>query len=316
MNWPTRSGRTPTPLRRLLRSLVCFDVFDEQPNGAFTHTDISRLLREDAPDSLKYLALWCTEPWTWELWGHLDEAVRTGKDVFVDLYGGEFFEYLHTAWPESAETFDLAMTQASKQSASPIVDMLPMQDVRSVADVAGGQGHVLATLLERYPDVRGVLLDLPDVIANADPRLLAGGALVDRVQLMPGDCREQIPLDIDIYFFKNILGMQDDDAVVVLRNVAKSAPPDSTVIIVENFVDDGPGQRFSTGMDLRMLLSVGGRKHTKQGLLDLVSQSGLIVRSVEPVNSYQHMIQADIPPRRVGTSQRQSGSHAERRNPC
>lgn len=285
----------PDSLLRLLRSLTCFDVFAEQADGIFVHTDISRLLREEAPDSLKYLALWCTEPWTWELWGHLDESVKTGRDVFVDLYGGEFFEHLHLAWPESARTFDLAMTQASKQSAPAIAEMLPMAGVRTVADVAGGQGHVLALLLERNPGLLGMLLDLPDVIANADPRLREGGRLADRAQLLAGDCREEVPVDIDMYFFKNILGMNDEDALVVLRNTVKAARPESKVVIVENFVDDGPGQKFSTGMDLRMLLSVGGRKHTKQGLLNLVAQSGLIVRRVQPVNAYQHMIEADIP---------------------
>jgi C-methyltransferase len=283
-------------LRRLLRSLVSYEVLTER-DGRFEHTAISRLLREDSPDSLGQLVLWCTEPWTWELWGRLDEAVRTGRDVFVDLHGKEFFEHLHAAWPESAAVFDRAMTQASRQSASAVADLLPMSGVRTVADIGGGQGFLLASLLERHPGVRGILMDLPDVVAGADPRLRAGGSLAERVRLLPGDCRKQIPVDADAYVFKNILGMNDDDAVVVLRNVVLAAHAGASVIIVENFVDDGPGQRFSTGMDLRMLLSVGGRKHTRAGLLTLVERSGLVVREVRPVNSYQHLIEAQAPSR-------------------
>jgi C-methyltransferase len=285
----------PDALRRLLRSLTCYGVFAEETDGCFIHTETSRLLREDAPHSLKHLVLWCTEPWTWTLWGHLDEAVRTGKDVFVDLHGREFFEHLHAEWPESAEVFDLAMTQASKLSAMDIADMLPMSGVQTVADIAGGQGHVLATLLERYPALQGVLLDLPDVVANADARLRAGGALADRVRLLPGDCRAEIPVQVDTYVFKNILGLGAEDAVLVLRNTVKAARPGARVVIVENFVDGGPGQTFTTAMDLRMLLSVGGRKHTKDGLLKLVEQSGLIIQDVRPVNSYQHMIETTVP---------------------
>lgn len=81
----------PRPLRRLLHTLSCYDIFAELPDGTFEHTDVSRLLREDDPNSLRAIALWCTEPWTWDAWPRLDEAVRTGRNVVEDLYGKEFF---------------------------------------------------------------------------------------------------------------------------------------------------------------------------------------------------------------------------------
>ncbi|SOD85156.1 methyltransferase [Streptomyces sp. Ag109_G2-15] len=288
-------GADPDALRRLLRSLTCYEVFAEDAEGRFVQTEVSRLLRTDAPDGLDQLVLWMTEPWTWELWGRLDESVRTGKDVFVDLHGREFFDHVHTAWPESAEVFDRAMTQASRQSATAIAGVLPLSGARTVADIGGGQGFLLASLLEHHPDVQGILFDRPDVIAGADARLREGGALAERVRLLSGDCREEVPAGVDAYVFKNILGMNDEDAVVVLGNVMRTARPGAGVIIVENLVDDGAGQRFSTAMDLRMLLTVGGRKHTRQGLVGLVERAGLVVRDVRPVNSYQHMIEATTP---------------------
>lgn len=285
----------PDALRRLLRSLTCHQVFAEDAQGRFVHTDVSRLLRSDAADSLSHLVLWMTEPWTWQLWGRLDESVRTGKDVFVDLYGREFFDHVHTAWPQSAAVFDRAMTQASRQSATAVAGALPLSGVRTVADIGGGQGFLLASLLEHHPGVQGILFDRPDVLAGADARLREGGELAGRARLVPGDCRVQLPADADAYVFKNILGMNDQDAHTVLGNVVKTARPGARVIIVENLVDDGPGQKFSTGMDLRMLLTVGGRKHTRHSLLALVEQAGLTVQDVQPVNSYQHMIEATTP---------------------
>ncbi|MGW2031453.1 methyltransferase [Streptomyces sp. NPDC001761] len=290
-------GADPDALRRLLRSLTCHEVFAEDPDGRFVHTGLSLLLRTGTPDSVHHLVLWLTEPWSWELWGRLDEAVRTGKDVFVDLHGREFFDQLHAAWPQSAEVFDLAMTQASRQSAAAVAGVLPLSRARTVADIGGGQGFLLASLLERHPGVRGILFDRPDVVAGADARLREGGALAERARLVAGDCRETVPADADAYVFKNVLGMNDEDAVVVLRNVVATARGGARVIIVENLVDDGPGQRFSTAMDLRMLLTVGGRKHTRRGLLSLVERAGLVVTDVRPVDSYQHMIVAATPAR-------------------
>ncbi|MFJ3644511.1 methyltransferase [Streptomyces murinus] len=287
-------GADPDALRRLLRSLTCHQVFAEDSEGRIVPTEISRLLRTNTPDSLDQLVLWMTEPWTWELWGRLDESVRTGKDVFVDLHGREFFDQVHSAWPESAAVFDRAMTQASIQSARAVARAVPLSGARTVADIGGGQGSLLAALLEHHSDLRGILFDRPDVLAGADTRLREGGALAERVRLVPGDCREAVPTDVDVYLFKNVLGMNDEDAVVVLGNVVRRACPGNRVVIVENLVDDGPGQMFSTGMDLRMLLTVGGRKHTRQSLLGLVERAGLAVRDILPVNTYQHMIEATV----------------------
>ena len=289
------TGVRPDILRRLLRLLISHGVFAEKTDGRYVHTEVSRLLREDAPHSVKYLVLWCTEPWTWELWGHLEEAVRTGKNIFLDLHGKDFFEHLHAEWLESAEVFDLAMTQSSQQSASAIAEMLTMTGVQTIADIGGGQGHVLATLLERYPTLQGVLFDLPDVVANADARLRAGGELASRVRLLPGDCRETIPVQADIYIFKNVLGWDDEGTVLVLRNAVKAAKPGARVVIIENLVDSGPGQKVTTAMDLRLLLSVGGKKRTKDELIALVERSKLIIKNVQPVDSLLHMIETVVP---------------------
>ncbi len=141
----------PHTLRRLLRALSCQGVFAENPDGTFEHTDMSRLLREDDPHSLRYIALWCTEPWTWNVWPRLDEAVRTGGNVFEEVYEQEFFTYLNESAPESAHVFNRAMTTSSEQSARDVARLLDLDDAYSVVDIGGGQGHVLASLLEKHP---------------------------------------------------------------------------------------------------------------------------------------------------------------------
>lgn len=257
----------PKPLRRLLRALTCYGVFTEQRNGTFAHTDMSRLLREDDPHSLRNITLWCTEPWTWDAWPLLDEAVRTGSNVVEGLYGKEFFTYLNEDAPQSAEVFNRAMTTSSRQSAQDVAALLDLSASTSVADIGGGQGHVVASLLEKYPAMRGTLLDLPRVVENADPRLREGGALADRVRIVPGDCREAIPVRADVYVIKNILEWDDDSTARALRNVMAAGGPGARVVVIENLVDDSPSMRFSTAMDLLLLLNVGGAKHTTDSMV-------------------------------------------------
>ncbi|MFF2201363.1 methyltransferase [Streptomyces sp. NPDC058145] len=285
----------PKPLRRLLRALSCYDVFAERPDGTFAHTGMSRLLREDDPNSLRAIALWCTEPWTWDAWPKLDEAVRTGDNVVEGLYGKEFFTYLNEDAPESADVFNRAMTRSSEQSAREVAALLDLSGAKSVADVGGGQGHVVACLLDKYPAMRGSLLDLPRVVENALPRLREGGDLADRARIVPGDVRDAIPVQADVYVIKNILEWDDESTSRTLRNVVEAGGPGTRVVVIENLVDDSPSMRFSTAMDLLLLLNVGGAKHTTDSMVSRLTSAGLKVGDIRPVNPYLHAFDCHVP---------------------
>ncbi|MFF2213275.1 methyltransferase [Streptomyces antibioticus] len=285
----------PRQLRRLLRALSCYGVFTERPDGTFAHTDVSRLLREDDPHSLRAITLWCTEPWTWDAWPKLDEAVRTGHNVVQDLYGKEFFVYLNEDAPESADVFNRAMTTSSVQSARDVAEFLDLSGAASVADIGGGQGHVVASLLEKYPAMRGTLLDLPRVVENADARLREGGALAGRVEVVPGDCRAAIPVRADVYIIKNILEWDDESTARTLRNVIAAGGPGTRVVVIENLVDDTPSMRFSTAMDLLLLLNVGGAKHTTDSMVSRLTEAGLVIDDIRPVNPYLHAFDCHVP---------------------
>ncbi|WRZ89129.1 acetylserotonin O-methyltransferase [Streptomyces sp. NBC_01007] len=285
----------PKTLRRLLRALSSQGVFVERPDGTFAHTEMSRLLREDDPHSLRYIALWCTEPWTWNVWPQLDEAVRSGRNVFEDVYDKEFFTYLNEDAPESAHVFNRAMTTSSSQSARDVADLLDLRGVKTVADIGGGQGQVVASLLEKHHGMHGTLLDLPGVVENADPRLRSGGALADRVRIVAGDCREDIPVQADVYIIKNILEWDDESTRRALANVRKAARPGARVVVIENLVDDTPSMRFTTAMDLLLLLNVGGAKHTRQSMVDRLTAAGLVIGEIRSVNAYLHAFECTVP---------------------
>ncbi|MFS4091320.1 methyltransferase [Streptomyces sp. AF1A] len=285
----------PKPLRRMLRALTCYGVFAEEPDGRFAHTDMSRLLREDDPNSLRAIALWCTEPWTWAAWPRLDEAVRTGKNVVEGLYGKEFFTYLNEDAPESADVFNRAMTRSSEQSAREVAALLDLSGATSVADIGGGQGHVVACLLDKYPAMHGSLLDLPRVVENALPRLRDGGDLAGRARIVPGDVREAVPVRADVYIIKNILEWDDESTARTLRNVVRAGGPGTRVVVIENLVDDTPSMRFSTAMDLMLLLNVGGAKHTTDSMVSRLTAAGLVVDDTRPVNPYLDAFDCHVP---------------------
>lgn len=129
---------------------------------------------------------------------------------------------------------------------------------------------------------------------GADPRLRDGGAFAARARLVPGDCRVDIPVHADLYIIKNILEWDDESTRRTLANVVLAARPGARVVVVENLVDDSPSMRFTTAMDLMLLLNVGGAKHSKESLVRLMEEAGLDVADVRPVNPYLHAFEATV----------------------
>jgi C-methyltransferase len=282
-------------LERLLRNLGCYGVFALTPAGVM-HTSTSALLREDHPHSLKYWVLWVTEPWTWELWPHLEQAVRHGgQGLFEGRYGSEFFAHLHRNWPESTEVFNRSQTELSRITSATIADTLDLSNVRTIADVGGGRGYNLSVLLERNPHLQGVLVDLPAAIANPDPRLRPGGALASRARVLAGDCLQEIPVQVDVYLFKSILEWDDERTVTALRNAAAAGRPGGRVLMITNLVDDSPEIRYATGIDLLFLHNTNGRRHTLQGVTNLIQRAGLRLDGVSPIKPLLHLVEATIP---------------------
>jgi C-methyltransferase len=282
-------------LGRLLLNLEQYGVFTRTADG-YAHTATSRLLREDDPRSLKFWVLWVTEPWAWELWPHLANAVRnSGHRLFEDKYGTDFFSYLHKEQKDSTEIFNRSQTELSRLTSAALAEALDLSGVQTIADVGGGRGYTLSTLLEKNPHLHGTLVDLPAAVANPDPRLRPGGSLASRSQVKEGDCLKAIPVEADVYLFKSILEWDDERTVKALGNAVEAARPDSRILIATNLVDDSPEIKYATGIDLLFLLNTNGKRHQKSGITALVEKAGLRVDSVTPVKPLLHVVEASIP---------------------
>jgi C-methyltransferase len=271
-------------LGRLLRAMEVRGVFQEVGENHFAHTDMSRLLREDHPKSLHWLVRWLVEPWTWMAWPQLDQVVRTGQPVFPGQYGKEFFAYLSEDAPVSQAIFNRAMSQTSSYTSEAIADVVDLSGATRIVDIGGGQGHLLCTLLRRNPHVQGILYDLPAAVDQADAALRPGGELADRAAARPGSCLESVPGGCDVYILKNLLEMWEDDKVVqALHNVAITAPAGAKALIIQNLIDSSAEMKLMTATDMMLMINVGGRRHRRRHLEDLIARSGLELDEIQPI---------------------------------
>ncbi|MXM65369.1 methyltransferase [Streptomyces sp. HUCO-GS316] len=279
-----KTGLDPHLLYRLLRALTTYGVFEEVGERTFAHTEVSLPLREDSPDGIRNLILWIGAPWTWQAWPRLEEALRTGKSVIPGVYGKEFYDYLREDAPDDEQLFARAMTDSSARSSHVVAQTLDLSGVGRVVDIGGGQGLLLRSLLDRFPDLRGALFDFEQVVAGAHEDLKDGGRLASRTSVVPGNCLESVPVEADVYILKNLLDWPDESSRTVLRNITASAPRGARVIIIDSLVDAHPDEmRITTTLDLFLLMNVGGQKHGLAGFDKLFAETGIETLSVQTV---------------------------------
>src|SRR5215213_8003895 len=177
-------GVDPDALYRVLRLLASIGVFEEATPGSFGLTPLGETLRSDGPDSVRNFAITETAPGHWLPWGRLPVSVRTGRPMAREALGMELSDW-YAQNPEEAGYFNAAMGNLSALAASELVRVYDVSAVRKVADIGGAHGVLMAAVLQANPSARGILFDLPHVIATAGDEIAAQG-LAERCALVSG----------------------------------------------------------------------------------------------------------------------------------
>jgi phenazine-1-carboxylate N-methyltransferase len=272
----TAAGAEPEGVRRLLRLLVAMGVFTGGERDGYGNTPLSLTLL-DRPDSLRDMCLLYGEEF-YTAWGQAHEALRTVTAGFELAYGEALYPYLGHH-PDAADRFQRAM-----RSGNLFFDHVPgVFDFRgrTVADIGGGGGQLLAAILSATPDARGVLLDREHMVPIAQANLAESVGL-DRVELFGGDMFSGVPSGADVYLLCRVLAGHSDDALVGLFEHCRRglADPESRVIILERVVADEDCAVLPALWDLHLLMTNGGRHRSLATFTTLLDRAGLEVERV------------------------------------
>jgi O-methyltransferase domain/Dimerisation domain len=278
-------------LYRVLRSLSSVGVFQETDPGVFGLTPYAEILRTNAPGSFRSGIIFMGEEWHWRVWGNLAESVKTGKPAWGYVHGAEVFDYFSTH-PAEAEIFNRAMTDMSVGVAPAIIEAYDFSKFETLADIAGGHGYLLSQVLKANPGVKGLLFDVPSVIAGADS-LLEKQGVADRVEKVAGDFFSSIPGGANAYMMKHIIHDWDDERCIkILSNIREAMPADGKVLILETIVPEGNEPHYSKMLDLEMLVSPGGAERTAREYSELLAAAGLKLNRIVPTKSPFNVIEA------------------------
>jgi hypothetical protein len=246
-------------LHRLLRALASDGVFRETKPGVFEHTDPSRLLLGPG----------------WSEFAHLfggvffqattDLDASTSEPPFPDRFGAGFWEWL-AEHPAERAAFDAAMAGERGRPAERLA-ALDWRDGEVVVDVGGGNGALLVELIRRRPEVRGIVLDLPETVRDE-------AAFGDRIRFVSGSFFESVP-EGDAYLLSGILhDWPDEDAARILRTIRAAAPRPARLLINESVIRPGNDADGAKWLDLLMLVLAGGRERDENEWRELLESTG------------------------------------------
>ena len=256
----------PDTLHRLLRALASDGVFRETEPGVFEHTDSSRLLLAQGWSEFAHLFGGIFFDATAEL------DASTSHSPFAGRFGTGFWDWL-AEHPDERATFDAAMA-AERDRAAERIAAREWREGEVVVDVGGGSGSLLVELTQLRPELRGIVLDLPETVRDE-------AALGDRIEFVPGSFFESVP-EGDAYVLSGILhDWPDEDAARILRTIRAAAPPRARLLINESVIRPGNDADGAKWLDLLMLVLAGGRERGEQQWHALLEGSGFRIESLE-----------------------------------
>lgn len=280
-------------LGRFLRTLGHLGLVTEDGAGHFALTPLGAALQTGAPGSARAAILTLASPWMTNGWTRLLESVQTGKPGLEQTLGVPIFDWL-AQHPEEASLFSETMVSFHGAEPTAVAAAYDFSAMKTVVDIGGATGNLLAAILGRYPGLRGILYDLPHVVRDA-PALLQARGVADRVTVKPGSFFDGTPSGGDAYLFSHIIhDWTEAQCLTILGHCRRAMAPASRVLIIEMVLPSGNAPHPGKMLDMMMLVGPGGQERTEPEYRTLLSKAGLRLTKVVPTDSAVSIVEAMI----------------------
>ncbi len=281
----TATATDQSSLYRLLRTLMSVGIFQKDLDGRYSNTAMSEFLRADHPESLRGIAHLLCDREHWHTHGNMMQSVKTGENGFTYTFGQPFFEYASTR-PALGLIFDEGMTSFTRGIANAVTAAYDFSGAQTIADIGGGHGILLSTILQANERANGILFDQPQVVEGAKTS--------DRIKISGGDFFAEIPVAADVYLMKHIIhDWNDEQSKTILTNLAKAAATGVKLLLIESVVEEDDAMpSMSKVMDLNMLVCTGGKERTAEEYAALLEETGFKLTNIYPTASPVQIVEA------------------------
>ncbi len=284
-------GMRHRELYRYLRSLTGLGILEFAGKDSFRLTDLGAALKTGAAGASRSAFIALVGDMVKPAWKEFDHGLFTGDTGFEKAHGASLFEYLRDN-PGMAQFFSETMVGFHGREPPAVAEAYDFSGIGSLVDVGGASGNMLGHVLKRHSNVKGVLYDLPHVVADAPP-LLESHGVADRVEILSGSFFESVPKGHDAYLLSHIIhDWNDDENATILKNVREAMKPDGKLLIVEMVLPEGDEPHMGKMLDMMMLLVPGGEERTPSEYAELLEPNGFRVTRVVPTKSAVSVVEA------------------------
>jgi hypothetical protein len=266
-------------IRLLLNAMVQIDFLQES-KSSYCLTEISELLTESNPESLKNACvLWGIEHLN--AWQDLEYSIKTGMPSFNNLFGEPFFDYLSHN-PEKLLNYHKAMYEYANDDYSNICKVYDFKSYNKIMDVGGGFGALISAIKKINPHKHCYLFEKPEVLQISN---------TSEIELISGDFFNEIPNVADCIILSRVLhDWEDDEAIQILRNAYIGLPNNGEVLIIENLTDKISNE--ASLLSLNMLAICKSFERTESEYIQLLASSGFKYLDTIKLNELQYIIKA------------------------
>jgi hypothetical protein len=286
------TGTNPRALHRFLRTLASFGVLTQNDDGTFALTELGATLKKNAPGAARSTVLTMAGPLMSRSFAEFEYSLATGRPALEKVFGMNLFDYL-AQHPDEAAQFSESMVGIHGGEPPAIAAAYDFSTLDTIVDVGGATGNMLAHILTRYPQPKGILFDRPHVVSEAPPLLRARG-VADRVTIAEGNFFERVPEGGDAYILSHIIhDWTEAQCHTILANCRKAMKKGAKLLIVEFVLPEGNTPHFGKLADMIMLAIPGGEARTADEYRTLLDDAGFTMTRVVPTASDVSIVEAE-----------------------
>jgi len=281
----------PAFLYRLMRALAGLGLFSEDQPQRFALTPLGAALQKDAPGAAYSTVMTLASPWFLKASEQLLHTVQTGETGFEAAFGVPFFDYVAQD-PERVFRFSETMVGVHGAEPAAVAAAYDFSKFETIMDVGGATGNMLAAILTRHAQPRGVLFDMPQVVRDAHILLKKHG-IEQRVSIEAGSFFDGVPAGADAYLLSHIIhDWSEDRCLTILNHCRKAMKPGSQLLIIETVIPPGDAPHPGKMQDIAMMVLAGGQERTEAEYASLLAKAGLRLSRVVPTASEVSVVEA------------------------
>ncbi|CAN5152681.1 class I SAM-dependent methyltransferase [soil metagenome] len=262
-------------LERLLDACVNLQLLGRGADGYANLPVAKTYLTKSSPNRLTGYIGYSNDV-MWKLWGNLGDAVREGTHRWNQTYGLDGPIFSHFFRDEAAKReFLMGMHGYGLISSPQVVGAFDLQRFRKLVDLGGATGHLAIAACSRYPNLRGVVFDLPEAIPLAR-EIVGASSVSDRIEFVGGDFFEGTLPEGDLIAVGRILHDWSEPKIhKLLARIYEHLPIGGALLIAEKLLDeDKKGPRWAQLQSLNMLSCTEGKERTLSEYEALLKQAG------------------------------------------